>query len=64
MQICSKRCTIKYKAVYDVLKIILIIINTTVKYMFRKKCRNVKLFILKLFIKYYIELTTMSKINK
>ena len=45
------------------LKLIIIII-TTVKFTFRKKCRNVKLFILKLLIKYYIELSTMSKINK
>ena len=32
---CSKHCTIKYKAIYDVLKIILIIINKTVKLTFR-----------------------------
>ena len=35
IQICSKHCTIKYKAIYDVLKLILIIINTTVKLTFR-----------------------------
>ena len=44
--------------------IIIIIINTTAKLTFRKKCRNVKLFILKLLNIYYIELTTMSIINK
>ena len=54
----------KYKAIYYVLKLILRIINTTVKVTFKKKCRNVKLFMLKLFIKDYIELMTMSKINK
>ena len=33
------------------------------KIYFQNFFRNVKLFILKLLIKYYIELTTMSKIN-
>ena len=33
---CAKCCTIKYKAIYDVLKLTLIIINTTVKLTLKK----------------------------
>ena len=54
-----------YEAIYYVLKLTLIILNTTVKLIFRyKKVETLNYSYQKLLIKYDIELTTMSNINK
>ena len=61
-----------FKALYNKIYSYLLCVKTNInnnKYNCKinfqiNKCRNVKLFILKLLIKYCIELTTMSKINQ